>query len=308
VLYDFNGDDIAGFATNNLDSFTYTYATNGEYFPVVTIQTDAGQFSSIGGWNAVSLDPSNQPVRINVQMPATQATLASVPNPVDLKWDGSHLYALSGSGAAIYEFATNGDTIRSLSLPSGSNPSGLDVDTAGNVYVAVTASNQVWKLKPTDASFTPDMSFGKSGRIGLTNGASGTTNGVFNAPFDVVVSADGLQIAVSDSGNNRIQLFYHFSGNYIDSFGSEGAGVGQFNTPKGLTYDSSGTLFIVDSGNNRIVMAQGSSVMDATGTGGTGLGQFSGPVNISVGKRGVYVEFRSSICRLKGFSKSRRAM
>ena len=39
---------------------------------------------------------------------------ASITDPVDLKWDGTHLYVLSGSGAAIYEFATNGTTIRSL--------------------------------------------------------------------------------------------------------------------------------------------------------------------------------------------------
>ncbi len=38
VHYDFNGDAITDFTTNNLGSITYTYQTNGEYFPVVTIQ------------------------------------------------------------------------------------------------------------------------------------------------------------------------------------------------------------------------------------------------------------------------------
>ena len=288
VSYDFNGDDIVDLVTNNLNSLTYTYATNGEYFPVVTIQTDAGRFSSIGGWNSASLDPSNQPVRINVQTPATQSTLTSITDPVDLKWDGTHLYALSGSGAAIYEFATNGDTIRSLG-GIGANPSGIDVDGAGNVYVAVTGSNQVWKLNPTTNSFLADTNFGIGGCIGLTNGASGANNGEFNAPFDVAVSPDGSQISVSDSGNNRIQQFSATDGSFVATFGSQGSAVGQFNSPKGLTFDSSGTLYIVDSGNNRIVMAEGSSVMGATGSGGADLGQFSGPVNISVGKRGVYV-------------------
>jgi sugar lactone lactonase YvrE len=288
VLYDFNGDDMTDFATNNLDSITYTYETNGEYFPVVTIQTDTGSFSSIGGWNGVSLDSTNQPVRINVQAPATQSTLTNVPNPVDLKWDGTHLYVLSGSGSAIYEFATNGNTIRSLG-GIGTNPSGIDVDGAGNVYVAVTASNQVWKFNPTVVSFQADTNFGIGGCIGLTNGASGSNNGEFNAPFDVAVSPDGGTFSVSDTGNNRIQQFTTTSGAFIASFGSQGSDVGQFNAPKGLTYDSSGTLYIVDSGSNRIVMAQGSAVMDATGTGGTDLGQFSGALNISVGKRGVYV-------------------
>jgi hypothetical protein len=289
VFYDFNGDDVADFVTNSLDSITYTYATNGEYFPVVTIQTDAGRFSSIGGWNAASPDPSNQPVRINVQAPATQSTfLSSVSNPVDLKWDGTHLYVLSGSDAAIYEFATNGNTIR-WTNNIGSTPSGLDVDGAGNVYVAVRGNNQVWKFIPTESSFVADTNFGIGGCIGLTNGTTGTGTNEFNAPFDVAVSPDGGTISVSDSTNNRIQQFSTANGAFIAAFGSQGSGVGQFNTPKGLTYDSAGTLYIVDSGNNRIVLAEGSAVMDATGTGGNGLGQFTGPVNISVGKRGVYV-------------------
>jgi hypothetical protein len=91
------------------------------------------------------------------------------------------------------------------------------------------------------------------------------------------------------SGNNRIQQFSAADGSFIASFGTQGSNVGQFNAPEGLAYDSSGTLYIVDSGNNRIVIAEGFNVMDVTGTSGTDLGQFNAPGNISVGERGVYV-------------------
>jgi sugar lactone lactonase YvrE len=287
VIYDFNGDDIADLVTNNLLPLTYTYVTNGEYFPVVTVQTTAGRFSSVGGWNAVALDPSNQPVQINVQAALTQTVFVSITDPVDLKWDGANLYVLSGSTATITEFDTNADVIRSLN-GIGSNPSGFDVDSSGNVYVALTGSNQVWKFNPTDTSFAADTSFGNGGFIGATNGASGTTNGEFNAPFDVAVSPDGRTISVSDSVNNRIQQF-DSNGNFLDSFGTNGSAVGLFNMPEGLTYDTAGTLYIVDSGNNRIVLAQGIFVESVTGTIGTVLGQFNGPTNISVGERGIYV-------------------
>ena len=283
VLYDFNGDGITDYFTNNLDSLAFTY-TNGEYFPVVTIQTTAGLFSSSGGWN--SSDPNR--LQITVQSAPTQSTLASVTDPVDLKWTGNNLYVLSGSSGTVTGFATNGSSIGSP-LVIGTACSGFDMDAAGNIYVAVTASNQVWKFFPTNGPYLADTSFGFGGFIGATNGATGTTNSEFNAPFDVAVSPDGGTISVSDSGNNRIQQFSASDGSFSASFGSSGSAVGQFNMPEGLTFDSSGTLYIVDSGNNRIVMAEGSSVMGATGTGGTGLGQFSGPVNISVGKRGVYV-------------------
>jgi DNA-binding beta-propeller fold protein YncE len=290
VLYDFNGDDITDFITNSLDSIIYTYETNGEYFPVVTIQTDAGRFSSFGGWNAVLIDPSNQPVRINVQAPATIVSTHSITDPVDIKWVApSNLYVLSGGTmATLTEIDTNWSTI-GTPLSLGAAASGFDVDGAGNVYVALTASNQIWKFFPTNSSFQADTNFGIGGCIGLTNGVSGTNNSEFNAPFDVAVSPGGGTISVSDSTNNRIQQFSAANGSFIASFGSQGSDVGQFNTPKGLTYDALGTLYIVDSGNSQIVLAQGSAVMDATGSGGNGLGQFSGPLNISVGKRGVYV-------------------
>ena len=288
VLYDYNGDDISDFVTNSAGSIIYSYATNGVYFPIVTIQTTAGRFSSIGGWNAVILDPTNQPVQINVQVQPTTTTFASIANPVDLKWSGNNLYVLSGSTATITEFATNGTTVRSLS-GIGTSPSGLDVDSAGNVYVAVTSSNQVWKFFPTNSSFQADTNFGVGGCIGLTNGTSGSGTSAFNAPFDVAVSPDGSQISVSDSGNNRIQQFLATNGVFVAGFGTNGSAIGQFSTPKGLTYDSIGNLYVVDSGNNRVALAQGTIVNEVTGAYGTALGQFNGPISINISQRGVYV-------------------
>lgn len=283
ALYDFNGDGITDFVTNTLGSVTVTY-TNGEYFPTVTIQTTAGFFSSSGGWN--SDDPNR--LQIIVQNPVTVLQTISVTDPVDLKWNGTNLYVLSGSSGTITEFDTNGTPVGSP-FSVNASCSGFDMDSVGNIYVAVTFSNQVWKFNPSGGSFTADNSFGFSGFIGATNGATGTTNGQFNAPYDVAVSPDGGTISVSDSGNNRIQQFSTTDGSFSAAFGTNGTDIGQFNTPEGLTYDSSGTLYIVDSGNNRIALAQGTYVTSVTGTNGTAFGQFSDPININFGEHGVYV-------------------
>ena len=219
--------------------------------------------------------------------PMLLSTIA-VTDPVDLKCTGTNLYVLSGSTATLTEFNTNGTMIRSLSS-LGSNPSGFDVDALGNVYVAVTGGNQVWKFNPTTSSFSADTNFGFGGFIGATNGATGTTNGQFNAPYDVAISPDGGTISVSDSGNNRIQQFLATNGMFITTFGVSGSDVGQFNAPKGLTYDGVGNLYIADSGNGRIVLANDSIVLDASGEFGTVFGQFSSPANVSVNDRGIYV-------------------
>ena len=39
---------------------------------------------------------------------------------------------------------------------------------------------------------------------------------------------------------------------FVTLWGSEGTGNGQFNTPAGIAIDSSGNLYVVDEGNNRI--------------------------------------------------------
>jgi len=89
-------------------------------------------------------------------------------------------------------------------------------------------------------------------------------------------------------GNNRIQQF-STNGTFAAAFGTNGTDIGQFNAPKGLTYDSVGTLYIVDSGNNRITLADGVFAEGVTGTNGSALGQLSDPVNISADERGVYI-------------------
>ena len=78
-------------------------------------------------------------------------------------------------------------------------------------------------------------------------------------------------------------------GTFISSFNQSGTDIGQFNAPKGLTYDSDGYLYIVDSGNNRVCLALPPAVIGTSGGPGTALGQFQGPVNLGVGERGVCV-------------------
>jgi hypothetical protein len=278
VIYDFDGDGGTDQTATDLQPVTHTYSTAGEYFPVATVVTSVGRFSSAGGWHG---GPDR--LRINVQSAPIVIGTINVTDPVDLKWmPGDMLYVLSRSSATLTEFNSGGSVVRSLA-GIGTTPTGLDVDSAGNVYVALNGDHQVAKFSPTTSSFQP-ATFGTSGRIG----GFGTGDGQFNGPFDVAVTPDGENIYVSDSGNHRIQQFTQ-TGTFVRKFGSQGSGIAQLNTPKGLTCDGAGYLFIVDAGNSRIALTLASSVIGASGTSGSALGQFSGAIHLGVGTRGIYV-------------------
>ena len=104
------------------------------------------------------------------------------------------------SGATIYEYDASQTLVRSKSS-IGNTPTGLDVDANGNVYVALSGDHKVAKYLPNGGTFQLDSTFGTAGLIG----SFGTGDGQFNTPYDVAVSPDGMEIAVSDSGNHRIR-------------------------------------------------------------------------------------------------------
>lgn len=292
VFYDFNGDGVADQTNSNLQPITHKYTTYGEYFPIVTVQTDVGRFSSLSSPSGMSVISvmllsafgGPTPLYVNVQMPPVLLSTIKVADPVDVKWTAtSNLYVLSGSTATITEFDANGKIIRSKT-GIGLSPSGLAVDATGNVYVAVTGNNQVWKFKPTANSFEADASFGTSGFIGNKDGSAGVSSNQFNAPFDVAVSSDGQTITVSDSGNQRIQHLT-MNGTLTHFFGGES----QFKAPKGLAQEAGIYLFIVESGNIQLVQADDFMPMGSSGTNGSALGQFNEAMHLAANKRALYV-------------------
>jgi len=299
VLYDFDGDHVTDRVTTDLQPIAVTFAEPGERFPIVTLETTAGRFSSLGQGFWFFYGP-----RVCVLAPPLQLSVINVADPVDIRCAlTNHLYVLSGSTATLTEFDNAGKALRALKNIGG-KPTGFDVDEAGNVYVALNQSNQVWKLKPTTNSFSPDTSFGNGGFIGNEDGSSGPKSNELSAPFDVAVCRDfdGEVIMVSDSGNHRVERFsrkgviittgFHVdrNGQFLSSLGAYGTNIGQFINPKGLSFGGSHSLlFIADSGNDRIIVAHETEALAASGKTGTSLGQFRGPVHLCASDRGLCV-------------------
>jgi len=69
-------------------------------------------------------------------------------------------------------------------------------------------------------------------------------------PSDVAVSKTG-QIYIVDGVNNKIRI-YGPQGVPVSSFGTQGAGEGEFRYPLGIDIADSGRVYVADSGNHRV--------------------------------------------------------
>ena len=101
----------------------------------------------------------------------------------------------------------------------------------------------------SDSPFTVQIKPRKYKR-GLSFGGEGSSAGRFNAPWGVAVN-ERNEIAVTDSDNNRVQIFSS-DGTYLRSFGSGGDQEGEFNDPTGIAYLNNGNIVVADSGKHRL--------------------------------------------------------
>ena len=81
-------------------------------------------------------------------------------------------------------------------------------------------------------------------------GYSASPAHALNHPSGLAISPDG-HLFVSDSLAHQIFVF-QADGIFVSSFGSKGAGDGQFSNPSGLSFNPEGHLCVLDQGNRRI--------------------------------------------------------
>jgi YD repeat-containing protein len=155
-------------------------------------------------------------------------------------------------------------------------PTGITLDSSGNVWVADTENARVEE-------------FSESGEYLSQFGAKGTGNGQFTAPEGLAVS-DG-DIYVSDTGNSRIEKFSPL-GVYLSAWGTKGSGHAELNAPTGIAADPvSGALYVSDKENNRIQnFSPAGMYLGEFGSSGSGEGHMTTPADVAVNSAGnIYV-------------------
>jgi sugar lactone lactonase YvrE len=183
-------------------------------------------------------------------------------------------------------------------------PLGLAVDGAGNIYVADSENNTVREISP---SGTVSTAAGIAGTAGSADGAAAglSATATFNTPSGVSVDGSG-NVYVADTGNDTIRILVPSTGMVTTLAGtaglagsSNGPGASaSFSSPVGVAVDSSGNVFVGDSGNDTVreistlgvvSTLAGASIHPGSSDGMGPAAQFNSPLGVAVSPGGVFV-------------------
>ncbi|HEX3480072.1 MAG TPA: hypothetical protein VHT91_33870 [Kofleriaceae bacterium] len=179
-------------------------------------------------------------------------------------------------------------------------PSGVAVDSAGNIYVADRGNSTIRKV--TAAEVVTTLA-GTAGTLGSTDDTGAAAR--FNNPNGVAVDSAG-NVYVADGGNHTIRkvtaagVVTTLAGTAGMAGSADGTGpAARFNEPFGVAVDSADNIYVADDGNSTIRKITAAGVVttlagtasirgSADGTGAAA--RFSFPTGVAVDSAGnVYV-------------------
>lgn len=167
------------------------------------------------------------------------------------------------------------------------SPCGVTMDGMGNILVADCGNHRIQK-------------FTAKGVFMSAIGELGSGEQQFYCPSDIAYNITNNKLYVVDK-NHRVQVlnsglaFYKTCWNnyrlrvvnsdltFSSIFGTIGTGPGQFNDPQGIACDSTGEVYVADSGNHRVQVftAEGKFLRMFNVLGG-GTGELEYPVGIAI--------------------------
>jgi uncharacterized protein (TIGR03437 family) len=177
------------------------------------------------------------------------------------------------------------------------------VDSSGNLFIVDQGAFRVREVNGSGIITT----YAGTGADGFSGDGGPATEAEFNNPTAVAVDTLG-NLYITDQFNQRIRMveastgtITTVAGNGAVAFGGDGgpATSGSLNYPGGIVLDWAGSLYIVDTLNERIRKVSGGTITTIAGTGAQGyagdggaplLAEFNGPFPITVDNGGnLYV-------------------
>ncbi len=181
---------------------------------------------------------------------------------------------VAGNGVAGFSGDSGLATGASLNRPSG-----IALDSAGNIYIADTGNSRIRKV----SSGVITTLAGNGPPAGFSGDGGAATSASLDQPAGVTVDSSG-NVYIADTGNSRVRevssgVITTLSGTGTPGFSGDGgpAASAQLAGPSGVAVDSAGYLYIADSGNARIRRVSGGVIATLTGNGVPTFGGDNGP-------------------------------
>jgi uncharacterized delta-60 repeat protein len=187
--------------------------------------------------------------------------------PLDVAVGANGLLYVADTGNQTLRAVTTANAVSTLAGSVGSsgstngtgsaarfyNPSGVAVDSSGNIYVADYWNHTIRKVTPAGAVSTLA---GSAGNLGSTNGTGSAAR--FYYPASVAVDSSG-NVYVADNYNDAIRkvtpagVVTTLAGSPGNPGSANGTGsAARFDAPAGVAVDSSGHVYVGDRSNHTI--------------------------------------------------------
>ena len=265
---------------------TNTQTTSGTYLNFIGLSSDTLYTFTITPSNAAGNGPSTtsaQTATLSLRPVTTLAGLALSPGSTNGTGSAARFATPEGIGCDtsgnIYVADTFNNTIRKIVVSTGvvttlaglagsqgsadgtgsaarfNGPQGVACDTSGNVYVADTNNSIIRKIVASTGVVTTLAGLALS--PGSTNGTGSAAR--FWQPGDVACDTSG-NVFVADTGNSTIRKIVASTGVVTTIAGLPGSpgstdGTGpsaRFDIPLGIVCDTSGNIYVGDTGNSTI--------------------------------------------------------
>jgi tripartite motif-containing protein 71 len=186
-------------------------------------------------------------------------------------------------------------------------PVGIAVGDDGNVYVT-----DPWKFRVQ--VFTSSGTFlRKWGHLRTPGGswntpaaiAAGRRGGSLNTPLGIAIEPSGNVLVVTGGWMSTVGAVavhrFTAAGEFLQRWGADGFGPGQFDSPAGVAVDRAGNVYVADSDNNRV------QKFSSTGHfirqwGSMGDGLLRGPTDVAIDPQGNLYVVDSQNRRVQRFS------